>query len=65
MTHAEFFKDALNKIRLASCAGDYFYFTEGARNYLSKVSLKSLTPEELELARELCREVDGELADEE
>ena len=64
MTHAEFFRDALHKIRFASCAGDYFYYSEGAKNYLSKISSKSLTPEELELAKELCREVGGKLADE-
>ena len=64
MNYAEFFKDALHKIRFASCAGDYFYFSEGAKNALSSISSKSLTPEELELARELCREVGGKLKDE-
>ena len=64
MSYIDRFESILHMMKFASYAGEYFYAKETARTLLSKLSPQDLTPEELKLAEELCREADCKLGKE-
>ena len=62
-SYVDQFEEILYQIRFASYAADYSNGVKAARNLLSNISSKSLTPEELKLANELCWVTGCKLAD--